>query len=116
MDTSKDSKGSEFHVLLSGLKLPAALEQKIASGIQSVVSSALAGYPNPDDPNGNDGPAGGGRGPSPFLGGSGSPYVVFPTLKWRGYWIKTIGQDFKITPGEIDIQQQQLQKGIQIRG
>ncbi|WP_018620043.1 hypothetical protein [Spirosoma luteum] len=115
METSKDSKGSEFHVLLSGLKLPAALEKKIASGIQSVVASTLAGYPNPDDPDGDDGPDGGGsRGP--FAGGNGTPYVVLPSLRWRGYWIKALGKDFKITPAEIDVQQQQLQKGIQIRG
>ncbi len=111
---TKETKGSEFHVLMSGLKLPAALEKKIASDIQSVVSTALAGYPNPDDPDGDDGPIGGGRGP--FAGGSGSPYVVLPSIRWRGYWIKALGKDFKITPGEIDLQQQQLQKGVLVRG
>lgn len=115
METSKDSKGSEFHVLLSGLKLPAALEKKIASSIQSAVSSALAGYPNPDDPDGDDGPDGGG-GKGPFAGGSGSPYVVLPSIRWRGYWIKALGKDLRITPADIDVQQQQLQRGIQIRG
>lgn len=112
MENAKNSKGSEFHVLLSGLKLPAQLESKIASGIQSVVSSALAGYPNPDDPDGNDGPAGGGHGPLHGIGNG--PYVVIPSIRWRGYWIRALGQDFKINPAEIDIQQQQLQKGIQV--
>ncbi|MVM40303.1 hypothetical protein GO730_26065 [Spirosoma sp. HMF3257] len=59
METTKHEKGSEFHVVLSGLKLPNHLENRIASEIQRVVSAALADYPNPDDPSGNDGPAGG---------------------------------------------------------
>ena len=107
METSKDSKGSEFHVLLSGMKLPARLESKIASGIQSVVSSALAGYPNPDDPDGNDGPAGG-------VADRWRPLRIYPSIRWRGYWIKTLGNDFKINTSEIEVQQQQLQKGIQV--
>ncbi|QJW91061.1 hypothetical protein HNV11_17610 [Spirosoma taeanense] len=112
MEPSKDSKGSEFHVLLSGMKLPARLENKIAAQIQSVVSSALAGYPNPDDPDGDDGPAGGGGGGGPFPGGGG-PYAVIPSIRWKGYWIKALGKDFRINPAEIDAQQRHLQKGIQ---
>ena len=110
METSKDSKGSEFHVLLSGLKLPADLEKKIATGIQSVVSSALAGYPGPDDP-GDDGPAGGGH--QPHFGGGNGAYVVIPAKRWIGYWLKMLAEDLTINPAEIDVQQRQLQQGLQ---
>ncbi|GAB2595444.1 hypothetical protein [Spirosoma areae] len=112
METPKDSKGSEFHVLLSGMKLPAKLESKIALRIQSAVSSVLSDYPNPDDPDGDDGPAGGGGGP--FPGGGGLPYAVIPSIRWKGYWIKALGNDLKINTAEIDTQQIQLQKGVQV--
>ncbi|GAB3717400.1 hypothetical protein GCM10027592_59480 [Spirosoma flavus] len=109
MEATKNTKGSEFHVLLSGMKLPAQLERKIAAGIQSVVSSALAGYPNPDDPDGNDGPAGGG---GAFPGGGG-PHVVIPPSRWKGYWIKVLDRDFKVSLDQIKVQEELLQKGIQ---
>jgi hypothetical protein len=112
MEASKVSKGSEFHVLLSGLKLSAEMEKKIESGIQTVVASALAGYPNPDDPDGNDGPIGGGSGPKP--GGSLGVHVVIPSLRWKGYWIKTLPRDLVIRPAELEAQQKQLQKGLQV--
>ncbi|GAB3997709.1 hypothetical protein GCM10028807_43430 [Spirosoma daeguense] len=110
METRKNSKGSEFHILLSGMKLPAQLENKIAAGIQSVVASALAGYPNPDDPDGNDGPVGGGGNPFP---GGGGPHVVIPSIRWKGYWIKALGDDFRVSLDEVKIQQEMLQKGVQ---
>ncbi|MBD2702211.1 hypothetical protein IC229_16280 [Spirosoma sp. BT702] len=110
MEASKNTKGSEFHVLLSGMKLPARLESKIAAGIQTVVASALAGYPNPDDPDGDDGPAGGGGGSFPGGGGS---HVVIPPSRWKGYWIKAIGRDLKVSLDEIKVQEGLLQKGIQ---
>lgn len=104
MEQAKDGKGSEFHVLLSGLKLPTELEGKIAAGIQSVVSSALAGYkPNPDDPNDDDGPFGGG-----------GPHIVIPPIRWRGIWIKVLNKDLVINRGEIEVQQKLLQKGVQV--
>ena len=109
MEISKDSKGSEFHVLLSGMKLPAQLESKMAAEIQAVVTRNLAGYPSPDDPNGNDGPAGGG--PQPHIG-IGGPYVFIPPIRWRGIWLKALAKDFKINPAELDTQQIQLQKGF----
>lgn len=113
MEASKESKGSEFHVLLSGLKLSAKLEKKIALSIQSAVSSVLSEYPNPDDPDGDDGPDGGGRGP--FPGGGGLPYAVIPSIRWKGYWIKALGRDFKVNLSEIEVQQKQLQQGVQIQ-
>ncbi len=112
METQKEGNGSEFHVLLSGMKLSAKLENKIALRIQAAVSSVLSDYPNPDDPDGNDGPAGGG-GRGPFPGGGGLAYVAIPSIRWKGYWIKALGKDFRINPAEIDLQQVQLQKGIQ---
>lgn len=110
MEMSKESKGSEFHVLLSGMKLPAQLEAKMAADIQAVVTRNLAGYPGPDDPDGNDGPAGGLHHPHVGIGG---PYVFIPPIRWRGIWIKALGKDFKVNPAEIDAQQGQLQRGIQ---
>lgn len=66
------AKGSEFHVILGNIKLSAAAEARIQSGIQSVVMSELAGYkPNPDDTP-----------KSPFPWGS---TIVIPPIRWPGF-------------------------------
>ena len=112
MEAVKESKGSEFHVLLSGLKLPDALEKRLSADIQRVVASALAGYPGPDGPD-DDGPAGGGHGP--IIGPRGgllTPHIVIPPRRWNGYLLRVVGQDFKINPAEVNGLEQQLQRGI----
>lgn len=42
-------KGSEFHVVLDGIKLPEATEKRIAQAINAIVANELASYvPDPD--------------------------------------------------------------------
>ena len=110
MESTKYSKGSEFHVVLSGMKLPDHLENRIASEIQRVVSAALTDYPNPDDPDGDDGPAGGQRQSAIARFGS---LVHIPPKRWQGKWIYALGNDFRINTEVIDMQQKLLQKGLQ---
>ncbi len=113
MDAPKDNKGSEFHVLLSGLKLSEKLENHIASEIQRVVASALTDYPNPDDPDGDDGPAGG---RIPHGTGRFGPYVVIPPKHWLGLWIQLVGKDFRINTDLINQQEKIIQQGLQRLG
>jgi hypothetical protein len=116
METIKHEKGSEFHVVLSGMKLPSHIENRIAADIQRVVSSALAGYPNPDDPSGgNDGPAGG-RGPhGPGRLGA---YVIIPFNGWLGLLAVNLKKDLVIDKPQIEQLETALQNGIQqqVRG
>lgn len=112
MESTKNAKGSEFHVVLSGMKLSPKLENHIAAEIQRVVDSAIGSLPNPDDPDGNDGPAGGGHPHGP-LGGNFSGYLTIPSKRWKGRWILALPNDFKINPALIDGQQKALQQGLQ---
>jgi hypothetical protein len=110
MEASKESKGSEFHVVLSGLKLSDKLENRIASEIQRVVAAALTDYPNPDDPDGDDGPAGGRRkhGTGRF-----GPYTVIPSKEWLGRWIYMLGANLQINADLVAKQEKLLQGGLQ---
>lgn len=110
MEASKESKGSEFHVVLSGLKLSDKLENRIASEIQRVVASALTDYPNPDDPDGDDGPAGG-----QHRHGTGrfGPYVNIPSKEWLGRWIYALGKDYRVNIDTLNQQEKLLQQGLQ---
>ena len=110
MEASKESKGSEFHVVLGGLKLSDKLENRIASEIQRVVAAALTDYPNPDDPDGDDGPFGGRR---PHGTGRFGPYVIIPSKEWLGRWLQLVGKDFKVNTDQINQIERNLQKGIQ---
>lgn len=110
MEASKLVKGSEFHVLLSGLKLSDKLENHIASEIQRVVAAALTDYPNPDDPDGNDGVVGGRH---PHGTGRFGPYVVIPSKEWMGRWLQFVGKDFKVNLEQVNQIEKNLQKGIQ---
>ncbi len=112
MDSTKNAKGSEFHVVLTGLKLSPQLENRIASEIQRVVDSAIGALPGPDDPDGNDGPAGGGHPHGP-LGGGFSGYLTIPSQRWKGRWIYALGKDFRVNPEVFDVQQKALQQGVQ---
>jgi hypothetical protein len=115
MESTKNVKGSEFHVVMSGMKLPERLENRIASEIQRVVSAALNDYPNPDDPDGVDGPAGGPIGPRKHGTGRFGPYIHIPSKEWLGKWIYALGKDFKINPDVIAPQEKLLQNGVQQR-
>ena len=111
METTKHEKGSEFHVVLSGMKLPNHIENRIAADIQRVVSSALAGYPNPDDPSGgNDGPAGG---HGPHGPGRLGAYVTMPFNGWLGLLIVNLRKNLAINKEQILQQETLLQNGIQ---
>ncbi|AUD04843.1 hypothetical protein [Spirosoma pollinicola] len=110
MEAPKVTKGSEFHVVLGGLKLSDKLENHIASEIQRVVAAALTDYPNPDDPDGDDGLAGGRRqhGTGRF-----GPYVVIPSKDWLGRWLQLVGKDFRVNPEVVGQLEKNLQKGLQ---
>lgn len=114
MEASKENKGSEFHVVLGGLKLPEHIENRVAAGIQHVIDSALGELPNPDDPDGNDGPAGGKHPHGPFLGaGITGSYLVIPSLKWKGRWIEFIGKGLQINADQLAQRERNLQGGMQ---
>lgn len=104
MEAPKNRKSSEFHVLLSGMKLPAKLEKKIALSIQSAVSSALADYPNPDDPDGKDGPVGGGS------------YVLIPNKDWLGRHLLLMNKVRTVLQSEIEAEQRVAQERFQSLG
>ena len=107
METTKHEKGSEFHVVLSGLKLPEKIEAHVEAEIQRVVASALVGYPNPDDPTGNDGPAGGHGPHGPGrLGG----YALIPFNGWRGLLAINFKENLVIDKAEIFRVQGQFQQ------
>lgn len=92
-------KGSEFHVLLSDIKLSAESESRIQAGIQSLVNSELVAYkPNPDDS---------GRPPRNPFGTGGNPHIVIPPIKWPGYILlrlKDVANIKESIPQVIDVQ------------
>lgn len=115
MESTKYVKGSEFHVVMSGMKLPDHLENRIASEIQRVVSAALTDYPHPDDPDGDDGPAGGQLQSAIARFG---PLVHIPPRRWKGKWIYALNKDLdlRINNDLFTQQEKLLQNGLQQRG